>query len=77
MADKSKKPSDRDESGRRLSPDEQRARDEATGDLPDGKVMLTNDSGNVKKIDAEEWENEERQAQLLKEGWKEVGGSED
>ena len=58
---------------RKLTHDEQVAEDEAHGDLPDGKIMLVNDSGNVKKVDPEEWDNEERQAELLRQGWKVVG----
>lgn len=61
---------------RRLSVDEQRAQDEAQGGNED-QVMLTNDSGEVKKLSAEEWENEERQAELLKQGWKVIGGETD
>jgi hypothetical protein len=71
MAEKSGAKRD-EETGRRLSPEEVRAQDEAKGQPEDGSIMLTNDSGNVKRVPPEEWENEERQAQLLRDGWKEM-----
>lgn len=64
----------RDDDGRRMSPDEARAQDEAQGEPEDGRIMLTNDSGEVKRVTEEEWGNEVRQAELLKQGWKVVGG---
>jgi hypothetical protein len=64
----------RDETtGRRLSPQETRAQDEARGDPADGTIMLTNDSGEVKRVPVAEWDNEAYQAQLLQKGWKEIG----
>lgn len=68
---------DRDESGRKLTLDEQNARDEAHGDLSDGRTMLINGSGEIKKITADEWNDEKIKADLLKRGWKEVGRDED
>jgi hypothetical protein len=63
----------KEEDERRLSVDEQRAQDEADGEADDGRIILTNDSGEIKKVAPEEWENEERQAELLRDGWKEMG----
>lgn len=71
-----KKEVKRDESGKRMSPEESRAQDEAQGKPESGQILLTNDSGEVKRLDPEEWENEERQAELMKQGWKELGGEE-
>lgn len=58
---------------RKRSLAEQTAEDEAQGETADGRIILTNDSGHVKKVTAEEWDNEERQAELLKAGWKVMG----
>lgn len=76
MAEK-KSDAKRDDSGKRMTPDEARAQDEATGDLEDGRLLLTNDSGEVKRVNAEEWGNEEFQADLLKKGWRPVGDEEE
>lgn len=63
-------------STRRKSVDEQRAEDEAQGESKDGRVMLTNDSGEVKRVTPDEWDNEEFQADLLKKGWHVFGEDE-
>lgn len=76
MAEKkqaSKTEAQRDDTGKRMSPEEIRAQNEGTGELEDGRILLTNDSGEVKKVTEEEWGNEERQAELLKQGWHVVG----
>lgn len=64
------------DTGRRLTSDEARAQDEAQGQPEDGSVLLTNDSGNTKRVSQDEWGNQERQAELLRAGWKEMGESE-
>lgn len=64
------------DTGRRLTPEEARAQDEAQGQPEDGSILLTNDSGSVKRVTPEEWGNEERQAELLRDGWKQIGESE-
>lgn len=52
---------------------DQRAQDEAGGMTKDGRIMLTNDSGEVKRVTQEEWFNEISQAVLIAEGWRVIG----
>jgi hypothetical protein len=62
---------------RKRSIDEQRAEDLAQGEPEDGSIVLTNDSGEIKRVTPEEWDNEEFQADLLKKGWKVLGAEEE